>query len=114
MTFKEWEAVIETEYTCEFGRYGNPCIRDIYTTPPGVKVHDEVIMPRSIFKPPYKRTLVDLIYPVTELPRLRETYGDVDLDCDRYTEKGFGYPLFIGEGSLELAYNFIEKEKALR
>jgi hypothetical protein len=110
MTFKEWEDTAVSEFTCEFGREG---IRDVYTTPFGVKVYDEVFLPWNPFKPQHNQTLVDLTYPITELPRLQKTYGEIELDDQRYTEEGFGIPLFKGEGCLERAYNFIEKEKSL-
>jgi len=105
MNFKEWSKTAESEYTCEFGRYG---IRDIYTTPFGVKVHDEVFMPRSIFQPQSQQTLVDLQYPVSKREWLKSK--GADLDEYRYTEEGWGYPLFRGENSLERAYKFIEEE----
>ena len=104
MDFKEWSETAVSELTCDIGRDG---IRDVYTTPKGIKVYHEVIMPRSIFKPQYEHTMIDIIYPVDKEGWLKEQ-GVARLDTDRYTEEGFGYPIFSGEGSLERAYNFIE------
>ena len=33
-----------------------------------------------------------------------------DMDMDRYTEEGFGYPIFRGDDSLEKAFNFVREE----
>lgn len=104
ISFKAWSETVETEYTCEFARDG---IRDIYTTPFGVKVHDESFLPRHIFGKPGHQTLVDLTLPVSMKPWLLE-YGAV-LDENRYTPDGFGCPLFRGEDSLEQAFNFIKE-----
>ena len=104
MTFKKWEATVETEFTCDIGRDG---IRDVYATPFGIKVYHEVFMPRSIFKPQSEWTLIDIIYPVDKEEWLKK-HGAAFLDVDRYTEEGFGYPVFKGKDSLERAYNFIE------
>lgn len=109
MTFKQWSENATTEYTCEFGNMSCPGIRDIYTLPCGLKIHDEVVLPRSIFKKQHTATLVDVIVPVSKKEWLKDTY-DAELDEGRYTEEGYGYPLFIGENCTERAFEFAEKE----
>lgn len=104
MTFSDWEKTAVSEYTGEFSSDG---IRDVYTTPSGIKVYHEVIIPRSLFKKQSERTMVDIIFPADKEKDLKEQ-GVSELDVDRYTEEGFGYPIFRGENSLEKAYNFIE------
>jgi hypothetical protein len=104
MNFKEWAKIAVSEHSCDIGRDG---IRDVYVTPKGIRVYHEVIMPRSIFKPQYEHTMIDIIYPVDKEGWLKEQ-GVARLDTDRYTEEGFGYPIFSGDGSLERAYNFID------
>jgi len=106
VSFAEWSETVETEFTCEFAGDG---IRDVYTTPWGVKVHDEQFIPRHWGRKPYSRTMVDRIYPASDEQRLKKEYG-CTLDYERYTEDGFGYPMFKGDDSLEQAYNFIQKE----
>lgn len=100
-TFEEWSNTAESEYTCEFGRDG---IRDIYTLPNGIKIHDEVWMPRSIFKPQQQQTLVDYIFPASKVEWLKEQ--GAEFDENRYTDEGYGYAVFCGEGSTERAFHF--------
>lgn len=109
MTFKEWSDNAVSEYTCEFGSMGIVGIRDVYTLPCGLKIHDEVVLPRSIFKKQRTATLVDVIVPVSKKKWLKDTYN-ADLDENRYTEEGYGYPLFVGEDCTERAFEFAEKE----
>lgn len=101
MNYKEWSKLAISEYTCEFGRDG---IRDIYSLPCGIKIHDEVFLPRSIFKSQFTQTLVDYIVHKSQEEILKK-YGAI-IDYDRYTEEDYGYPLFKGEGCTEKAYNF--------
>lgn len=107
MNYKEWAENVESEYTCGWGS-GNENCRDIYVLPCGVRVHDETILPRHWAKKQRHQTLVDLIYPESEAERLKKLGADMDMD--RYTEEGFGYPMFRGDDSLEKAFNFVEKE----
>ena len=85
MTFKEWQKTAISEYTCEFGRCG---IRDIYTLPNGVKIHDETWFPTNPFRPQTHQTLVDIM--ITEA----ETPSGAIWDEERYTDAGYGYPVF--------------------
>lgn len=103
ISFQEWSDTAQTEYTCHWG-YRQQGIRDIYTLPNGVRIHDEVWMPYSIFKPQQQATLVDIIFPESKKEWLKEQ--GADFDEDRYTDEGFGYPLFVGENSTERAWNF--------
>ena len=103
ISFQEWSETAQTEYTCHFG-YRQQGIRDTYTLPNGVKIYDEVWMPFSIFKPQQQETLVDIIFPESKKGWLKEQ--GADFDEDRYTEEGFGYPIFKGENSTECAFNF--------
>jgi hypothetical protein len=101
MTYKKWAEKAVSEYTCEFGR---GAIRDIYTLPNGIRIHDEVFFPRNPFQSQHQQTLVDYVFPKSRQAWLKEQ--GADLDTDRYTEEGFGYPLFRGETSTERAFNF--------
>ena len=105
ITFKEWEDTVESEYTCEFGR---DWTRDIYPTPSGIKIYHEVCLPWNPFRQQTERAMVDVILPESLESWLRERHG-AGFDRDRYTEEGFGYPVFSGEDCLEKAYNFIPK-----
>lgn len=101
MNYKEWFETVKSEYTCEFSRDG---IRDVYSLPNGIKIHDEVFMPRSIFKPQTQQTFVDIIFPVSDKEWI-EKQGAV-WDDQRYTEEGYGSPLFVGENCMERAFKF--------
>jgi hypothetical protein len=111
MNYKEWAETVESEYTCGWGS-GNENCRDIYVLPCGVRVHDETILPRHWAKKQRHQTLVDLIYPESEAERLKKLGADMDMD--RYTEEGFGYPIFRGDDSLEKAFNFVIEEKRIK
>jgi len=102
MNYEEWSKTAIPQYTCEFGKEG---IRDIYKLPFGIKIHDEVILPRSIFKKQHKQTLVDYLFHKSDESWLKENWG-ATIDYDRYSEEGYGYPLFVGEDSCEKAYEF--------
>ena len=103
MNFKEWAETAKTEYTCNWG-YRGQCTRDIYVLPNGVRIHDEVCMPFSIFRPQTQQTLVDIIYPESKKDWLKEQ--GAEFDVDRYTDEGYGYALFCGDNSTERAFNF--------
>ena len=108
MNFKDWEATAESIYTCGWGS-GNENCRDIYVLPGGTQVHDETILPRHWAKKQRHLTLVDIIYPESEAERLLKEFG-AEMDMDRYTEEGYGYPIFRGEDSLKQAFNFVMEE----
>jgi hypothetical protein len=105
MEYKEWSETAVSEFTCEFGKDG---IREVYKLPCGITIYDEVIMPRSIFKPQYNQTLVDVLMHRSQESYLKENYN-AELDYNRYSEEDYGYPLFKGEDSCERAYNFAMK-----
>jgi hypothetical protein len=110
MNYKIWETSAKSEYTCEFGKYG---IRDVYTLPNSkIKIHDETILPRSIFQKQHHSTLIDLIYPISAKNELFNE-GINFFDENRYTEEGYGYPVFEDENSTEKAFNFCESGKAI-
>ena len=104
MNYKEWSKVAKSEYTCEFGRDG---IRDVYTLPNGIKIHDEVFLPRSIFRSQFTQTLVDIIVHKSNEEDIKK-YGAI-IDYNRYSEEDYGYPLFQGENCCEKAFNFAMK-----
>lgn len=103
INFQQWADTAQTEYTCNWG-YRGQGTRDIYTLPNGVRIHDEVYMPFSPFKPQTQQTLVDIIFPESKKEWLKEQ--GADFDADRYTDEGYGSPLFVGENSTERAFNF--------
>jgi hypothetical protein len=101
MNFKEWQDTSIVEYSCEMGRDG---IRDIYKLPNNIILYDETYLPRSIFKPQYHQTLIDFIIHKSKEYIIKNAGGS--LDYERYTDAGFGYPVFVGADSTEKAFNF--------
>lgn len=98
MNFKAWEETAVSEQTLQVSR---DWTRDVYKFPNGVVVYHEVCLPWNPFQPQHEQVVVDKIMAVDEANALGLT-----LDTDRYTEEGFGLPVFKGEDSLEQAFNF--------
>lgn len=98
MDFKAWEMQAVSEQTLQVSR---DWTRDVYRFPNGVIVYHEVCMPWNPFQPQHEQTVVDKVVSVEDAERL-----GINLDTDRYTEPGFGLPMFRGEDSLEQAYKF--------
>lgn len=109
MTYQEWESKTEV---LETWTWGGENMRDIYKTTSGVTLYDETIVPRHWGKKQSHSTVVDIIYPEAQAERIKSVYN-ADMDMGRYTDEGYGYPVFRGNDSLEQAYNFILKEKSL-
>ena len=108
-TFEEWSETAESTATYEFSSDG---IRDIYDTPFGIQIEEESILPRHWGRKPHYQTVVDVILPMEKEEWLKETYGGW-LDDERYTEDGYGVPVFDGEESdigTQKAWKFLEVE----
>ena len=104
LTFEEWESTAESIFTCEYGSSSLPGIRDVYVLFNGIQLIVETILPRSIFKSQRIQCLVDYMVP--------DILGSIPngmVDIDRYTPDGFGYPLFVGEDSVRLAWEYAMK-----
>lgn len=105
MTFEEWEDVAEPVFTVEFGSKSVPAVRDVYVLSNGVSIQTEFFMPASVFKLSWEQCLVDYIVS-----------DDIDIpggevDCGRYCDDGFGFPLFRGEDSVRKAWDYAMKIK---
>ena len=107
ITFDQWTENLESQYTCQCGDW----MRDIYELPNGIKVYDEVCLPRSPFKPQRNQTLVDIMLPISKREELKNI--GADLDEERYTPEGYGYPVFKGEDSLKQAFEFGYKKEGV-
>jgi hypothetical protein len=109
VTYEEWSATAKSIDTHEFSRDG---IRDVYDTPFGIQIEEESVLPRSPFKPAHHQTVVNVILPMDKEEWLKATYGGW-LNDQRYTEDGFGMPVFNdtddSDGSRR-AWKFLEAE----
>jgi len=107
--YEEWSEQAHSLQTEVFGR-GDEWVRDIYDTPFGIQIQEEAFLPWS--KPSHYRTVVNVILPMVKEEWLQETYGG-RLDNQRYTEDGFGIPVFDdtedSDGSRR-AWKFLEIE----
>ena len=102
VTFTEWEQTAETKKTIEVNR---DIIRDIWPTPNGIDLMQDVCMPRHIFAQQREYTLVQYILPVSQRAAVEAAGGTLNTE-DYYTEEGYGMALFTGEDSMEKAWHF--------
>lgn len=111
ITYEEWSKTAVSLETHEFGAYGE-WVRDVYDTPFGIQIQEEVFLPRSIFKKSSGRCVVSVILLMDKEEWLQEKYGGW-LDNQRYTEDGFGTPVFNDTAESEgvrRAWKFLEAE----
>jgi hypothetical protein len=103
MNFTSWENNVESLQTIEVGR---DVIRDVYQMPNGIKLIQDVGIPRNIFAKQWENTVVDYIMSYSEKEKVKKAGGE--LSDAYYTEDDYGTPVFYGEGSLEKAFNFAQ------
>lgn len=96
MNFKEWEETAKSTTTIEL----KDGVRDCYIFPNGIRVMEDMIMPRNPFKQSFSLVVVDFTVPMTTKIDHAEISGDY------YTEEGFGVPVFRGDDAMEHAFNY--------
>ena len=111
MDFAEWSKTAVSLNTLEVNR---EVMRDLYVTPNGSVICHDVRLPRWMLGKQTESAYVAWNIPYTpeNIERIKEFGGKLD-DGSGYCERGYSWAWFDGDdsldGSLERAFNFVEK-----